>query len=1098
MAMIGRGGLTWIGGGLLILLAGAPMLGALAATTAPPSPAANEPPADPFLRIETGMHTAVINRIAVDASGRLAATAADDKTIRLWSLPEGKPAGVLRVPIGSGPEGSLYSVALSSDGKTLAAAGQVGAQWDGRPSLYLFDVPGQRIKARLPNLPSEIFHLAFSPDGKRLAAAFGGGAGLVVYDMANGRVLGADPDYGRQPANWAAFDAEGRLATTGFDGFVRLYDPNVKLIAKTKLPGSGRPFSVAFSPDGGLLAVGSFDKPRVDLFSASDLKPRLGPETADLKTGNLAAVAWIKEGRQISLAAGGTTTNGAGDRIIRVWPNAGMGRAVDIAVAKDSINQIEPLGEGEALFVSADPAWGRISASRRLMRLTSNIANFRDIHAGRLAISDDGLTLEFGIAHRGQQPMRLDLRAQSYTPAPQADRTLAVPIVTTPAIKITGWQNTQEPMLGTRKLALDGVERARSLAISPDGRSFLLGGDYSLRLYDAKGSLIEKIELAAAVSGIVINRPGTMAVAALTDGTLHWYSLGRNGRPLEERATLFVHADGRRWVAWTPEGFFEHAEDGGKDLVGYHFNKGKAKAAEFINFAQVYSVFHSSDLLIKKIVGGQDDEIARVYGAIGDLRFRLEKRPLPGIDLTEYCWTSPGGQETCRPISEITTRGFARDTSRQAGVEAGSATPTPAAPIPVAATPPAALALAATVPEDVGDLKLRFKVVDRGGGIGDIAVYLNERNIDRTDATRAFRRDKSAQPGPAAAAPGGNPTAAGDTLDRRIALAPGVSRIEIRAYDGTGTAFATSRKVEVTRVAPTRNRDAAALPPAKPRLFVLAAGIDRYKRPEHRLRFPVADAEGVAAALKERSGDLYGKILVPKVGAGHAVSFVDFTGGKAALANDDASRETLENAFAALTRDGVIAANDTVVIYLAGHGTREEEQEGKTQAAGKFYFITANVDGPESVRSQALGQDALLGHLVAINNKKAHILLVLDTCHSGAFAKGTAMDAIANLNDEAGISVLAAAASNQEALDGYRPQGTGVAEHGVFAFAMIAGLSGGATADENGIIYPGFLAQYVKKAVVKLAQEVNPNHRQQAKWQSLGEQEEFPLAKKQR
>ena len=119
---------------------------------------------------------------------------------------------------------------------------------------------------------------------------------------------------------------------------------------------------------------------------------------------------------------------------------------------------------------------------------------------------------------------------------------------------------------------------------------------------------------------------------------------------------------------------------------------------------------------------------------------------------------------------------------------------------------------------------------------------------------------------------------------------------------------------------------------------------------------------------------------------------------------------------------------------------------------------------------------------------------MLDTCHSGAFARGTPLDAIANLNDEAGISVLAAAASNQEALDGYRPQGRGVALHGVFAFAVISGLGGGATADETGIIYPGALARYVKDQVVRLAAEVS--HQQQAKWQPLGEQNEFPLVRK--
>src|SRR5580700_622578 len=55
-----------------------------------PSPALDAavkacPDQTPFLRIETGMHTASIIRIGVDAACRRAATASGDKTVRLWS-----------------------------------------------------------------------------------------------------------------------------------------------------------------------------------------------------------------------------------------------------------------------------------------------------------------------------------------------------------------------------------------------------------------------------------------------------------------------------------------------------------------------------------------------------------------------------------------------------------------------------------------------------------------------------------------------------------------------------------------------------------------------------------------------------------------------------------------------------------------------------------------------------------------------------------------------------------------------------------------------------------------------------------------------------
>jgi hypothetical protein len=44
----------------------------------------------PVLTVDPGMHTAVVNSTAVDAAGRLIATGSVDKTIRVWSVSDGK------------------------------------------------------------------------------------------------------------------------------------------------------------------------------------------------------------------------------------------------------------------------------------------------------------------------------------------------------------------------------------------------------------------------------------------------------------------------------------------------------------------------------------------------------------------------------------------------------------------------------------------------------------------------------------------------------------------------------------------------------------------------------------------------------------------------------------------------------------------------------------------------------------------------------------------------------------------------------------------------------------------------------------------------
>ena len=98
-----------------------------AAATRPAAAVAMPKAEDVFLRIEAGMHTAMIRRISLTADGRMMATASDDKTVRLWSLPDGKLVRTLRPPIGPGYEGKVYAVALAPDGSWVAAGGWASA-----------------------------------------------------------------------------------------------------------------------------------------------------------------------------------------------------------------------------------------------------------------------------------------------------------------------------------------------------------------------------------------------------------------------------------------------------------------------------------------------------------------------------------------------------------------------------------------------------------------------------------------------------------------------------------------------------------------------------------------------------------------------------------------------------------------------------------------------------------------------------------------------------------------------------------------------------------------------------------------------------------
>ena len=89
---------------------------------------------------------------------------------------------------------------------------------------------------------------------------------------------------------------------------------------------------------------------------------------------------------------------------------------------------------------------------------------------------------------------------------------------------------------------------------------------------------------------------GRFVVAALGDGTLRWYRT-QDG---SEALALFVHADGERWVLWTPEGFYD-ASPGADSLLGYRLNQGRDKEGEFVGAGQLAGVFYRPDLLAQHL-----------------------------------------------------------------------------------------------------------------------------------------------------------------------------------------------------------------------------------------------------------------------------------------------------------------------------------------------------------------------------------------------------------------------------------------------------------------------------------------------------------------
>ena len=171
--------------------------------------------AAPILTVETGMHTAPITSMAVDPANRYLVTVSNDKTARVWDISsEGNiiPSGVLRPPIDAGKEGMLQAVAITPDGNTIACGGYTALEGEGTGSIYLFDHGTGALLQRLSGLPGNVIQLAYSPDGRLLAATMER-TGVRLYSVPDYALLAQDFGYSGT-YHWVDFDSTGsKLAT---------------------------------------------------------------------------------------------------------------------------------------------------------------------------------------------------------------------------------------------------------------------------------------------------------------------------------------------------------------------------------------------------------------------------------------------------------------------------------------------------------------------------------------------------------------------------------------------------------------------------------------------------------------------------------------------------------------------------------------------------------------------------------------------------------------------------------------------------------------------------------------------------------------------
>ena len=184
------------------------------------------------------------------------------QVLRLWILAgarDDSPAGAstveVRAPATYQTAPAVTSVALSADGKLLAAAC--------RSEVVLVDVEGKAAPRRLATTSDLVTHVAFSPDGKVLAAA-GGSPGrfgeVAFYNPATGQLL-SRRRVGKDTLFRGSFSPDGKgLALGGPDGSIHIVPVKAKEQVSHFELHSDWVLDVAYTPDGKYLITAGRDK----------------------------------------------------------------------------------------------------------------------------------------------------------------------------------------------------------------------------------------------------------------------------------------------------------------------------------------------------------------------------------------------------------------------------------------------------------------------------------------------------------------------------------------------------------------------------------------------------------------------------------------------------------------------------------------------------------------------------------------------------------------------------------------------------------------------------------------------------------------------
>jgi WD40 repeat protein len=475
-------------------------------------------------------HSSTLRAVTFFPDGKTLASAGDDKTVKVWDIHSRAMRAEIKHPA------AVRALAVSD--KLLASADESGR-------VKLSDLSTIREVATLSRPPAQstdqsaaILSVAFSPDGKMLAAGCNDGL-VIVWEVPSGAVVKSLPDH-QKAVNSVAFSPDGNLLASGSDdSTIRLWD--LTTWAAHDLKETRYIRVVAFSPDSKTLAAGGSDR------SISIWNPSADKSSYHLQAhvGDIYSIAFAPAGNILASASS--------DGMIKLWNLTTQKELGTLSGHTGFVRSIAFSPDGTTLASGSDDGTAKLWAAQPPVRVYTRPGyNVYSVSfspdSQTLAVADEKQIIKLWdvttLQSRGEIKTSAYPRHVEFTP----DGKVLGAILSDGSVTL--WDTT------TKSELLHFVAHSRSmgqaLAFSSDGTSLATGADDSMvKLWETStGKQLAQGQHSGPVYSLSFSPDGKMLASGSYDKTVKLW----DAKTLKETDTLVDHSQGVLGVAFSPDG----------------------------------------------------------------------------------------------------------------------------------------------------------------------------------------------------------------------------------------------------------------------------------------------------------------------------------------------------------------------------------------------------------------------------------------------------------------------------------------------------------------------------------------------------------------